>query len=63
MPIVRIQMWPGRTKEQKAKLAKSITDAIVEVLELKPEYITIVFQEVPKENWAMGGVLATDLKQ
>ena len=30
MPIIRVEMWPGRTHEQKAALAKAITDDVVE---------------------------------
>lgn len=60
MPIVRIDMWPGRTHQQKADLAKAITDALVNIAKTTPEATTIVFQDVPKENWAEAGVLASD---
>jgi phenylpyruvate tautomerase PptA (4-oxalocrotonate tautomerase family) len=29
MPIIRIEMWPGRTHAQKAELARVITEAMV----------------------------------
>lgn len=60
MPIVRIDMWPGRTHQQKADLAKVITDAMVEIAKTTPEATTIVFQDIPKENWAESGVLTSD---
>ena len=60
MPIVRIDMWPGRTHQQKADLAKAITDALVNIANTTPEATTIVFQDVPKENWAEAGVLTSD---
>jgi 4-oxalocrotonate tautomerase len=60
MPIVRIDMWPGRTHQQKADLAQAITDAMVEIAKTTPEATTIVFQDVPKENWAEAGVLTSD---
>ena len=60
MPIVRVVMWPGRTSAQKAKLAKLITEAIVSVTNAPPEATTIIFEDVSKENWAIGGVLASD---
>jgi 4-oxalocrotonate tautomerase len=53
-------MWPGRTHQQKADLAKAITDALVNIAKTTPEATTIVFQDVPKENWAEAGVLASD---
>ena len=60
MPIVRVEMWPGRTHEQKQKLAKAITDSMVEIAKTTPEATIIVFEDVPKENWAQSGVLASD---
>ena len=60
MPIVRIEMWPGRTHAQKAELARVITEAMVTIAHTTPEATIIVFQDVAKENWATGGVLASD---
>ncbi|MFC1925998.1 4-oxalocrotonate tautomerase family protein [Chloroflexota bacterium] len=61
MPIVRVEMWPGRTKAQKAELARLITEAIVTVAKTTPEATTVVFEDVEKENWAIGGMLASEL--
>ena len=60
MPIVRIEMWPGRTHAQKAELARVITDAVVTIGHTTPEATLVVFEDVAKENWAQGGVLASD---
>ena len=60
MPIVRVEMWPGRTHEQKQKLARAITDAVVEIAKTTPEATIVVFEDVSKENWAQSGVLASD---
>lgn len=61
MPIVRVEMWPGRTHEQKQKLAKAITDAMVEIGKTTPEATIIVFEDVEKSNWAQSGKLASDV--
>ena len=61
MPIVRVEMWPGRTHEQKQKLAKAITDAMVEIGKTTPEATLIVFENVDKSNWAQSGILASDV--
>ncbi len=63
MPIVTVQMWPGRTQAQKAELARRITDAIVAVANTTPDATIVVFEDVGKENWAVGGVLASDIKK
>ncbi|MCX5998105.1 MAG: 2-hydroxymuconate tautomerase family protein, partial [Chloroflexi bacterium] len=60
MPIIRVDMWPGRTHAQKAELARIITEAVVNVTHTPPEATTVIFQDVPKDNWAIGGVLASD---
>ena len=60
MPIIRMEMWPGRTHAQKAELAQAITDAVVTIAHTSPESTIVVFEDVPKENWAQGGVLASD---
>lgn len=59
MPIIRIEMWPGRTLSQKAELARVITEAVVTIAHTRPEDTIIIFSEVPKEHWAVGGVLAS----
>lgn len=60
MPIVRIEMWPGRTHAQKADLARAITEAMVTIANTTPEAVIIVFEDIPKENWAEAGKLASD---
>jgi 4-oxalocrotonate tautomerase len=60
MPIVRVEMWPGRTGAQKAELAKVITDVMVKIAKTTPEATTVVFEDIAKENWAIGGKLASD---
>lgn len=60
MPIVRVEMWPGRTREQKAELAKAITDAVHEIAGAPPEATIVVFDDVSKDNWAEAGKLASD---
>ena len=60
MPIVRVEMWPGRTQAQKAELARVITEAVVTIAHTTPEATIVVFEDVPKENWAVGGVLASE---
>lgn len=57
MPIVRVEMIEGRTEDQKQRLAEIITDAMVKVAGSKSEDTYVLFEDVPKENWAVGGRL------
>jgi 4-oxalocrotonate tautomerase len=60
MPIVRIEMWKGRSQQQKSDLARTITEAMVSIGQTTPEATIIVFDDIEKENWAQGGTLAVD---
>jgi len=60
VPIVRVEMWEGRTHAQKAELARVITEAVVTIAHTTPEATTVLFQDIPKHDWASGGVLASD---
>ncbi len=58
MPLVQITMLQGRTADQKRKIAKRITDVLVEEAGAKREGITI--HEVSSESYATGGELMVD---
>lgn len=62
MPVVTVQLWPGRTKEQKRKLVKAITQAMVDHAGAKPTNLHVILQEVPKEDWALAGVMGDERK-
>ena len=60
MPVITVQMWPGRSTEQKRALVKAITEAMIEHADAKPDGLHVILQEVPLENWARAGVLGID---
>ena len=60
MPVVNVQMWPGRTKAQKRALCKAITDAMVQHAGAKPTNLHVIIQEVPREDWALAGVMGDE---
>lgn len=60
MPMVQITMLQGRTADQKRKIAKRITDALVEEAGARREAIVVAFNEVSKESYASGGELMID---
>jgi len=61
MPILKVSLWSGRSKEQKAELAQALTDTMVQVAKVPKEAVTIMFEELPKENWASNGILHSEL--
>ena len=60
MPIVRVEMWTGRTKAQKQELARAITEMVCNIAHTTPEKTIVVFQDIDKEDWAEAGRLASD---
>lgn len=62
MPVVTVEMWPGRTVAQKRKLVKAITDAMVEHADAKPTNLHVIIHEVALEDWGHAGVLGVDRK-
>jgi 4-oxalocrotonate tautomerase len=63
MPIIHVNMFEGRTVEQKRKLVTSMTEAVVTSLGVKPDAVRIVIHDLPKTNIAAAGVLASDRKE
>lgn len=57
MPFVQIHMIEGRSGEQREKLAKAITDLMVEVLGVPKDVVWIQFIDMPKTHFATSGVL------
>jgi len=55
MPIVRIEMWPGRTQSQKAELARVITAALVDIADTTAEATAIIFEDIARENHHLRG--------
>ncbi len=60
MPVVHVHMWTGRTLEQKRRLCKAITAAMVEHAAAKADGLHVVIHETAPENWSRAGVLGID---
>lgn len=60
MPVVTVQMYEGRTIEQKRALAEAITRAMVDIAKTNAESVNVIIQDVPRTNWALAGKLASD---
>jgi 4-oxalocrotonate tautomerase len=53
-------MLQGRSADQKRKIAKRVTDVMVEEAGARREGIVITFIELSKESYASGGELMAD---
>jgi len=60
MPIIRVEMFKGRTVEQKRKLARDLTEAFVGAAGGNPASVQVLITDVETEDWAQGGALWAD---
>jgi 4-oxalocrotonate tautomerase len=57
MPFINVKLAGSVTKDQKAQIAKEITETMQKHAHKPPSYTYIVFEEVEFEDWAIGGNL------
>ena len=62
MSFIHVNMFEGRTVDQKRKMVAAMTEAVVKSLEIKPEAVHIIIHELPKQNFSTAGVLASERK-
>lgn len=62
MPTIRVEMFEGRTPEQKKEFVKAITEATVKTLGTSPEAVDVLLFEIRKSDWATGGQLWSEKK-
>jgi 4-oxalocrotonate tautomerase len=62
MPIIHVNMFEGRTIDQKRKMVVAMTDAVVKSLDVKPDTVRIIIHDLPRHNIAVAGVLASEQK-
>ena len=60
MPIIRVEMFEGRSTEKKRELAKALTAEMVRVTGVGEASVNVIIDEIKKENWAAGGDLYAD---
>lgn len=60
MPTIRIELFEGRTAEQKRALVSAVTEACVRTLGGSPESVDVLLFDIARENWATGGRLWSD---
>lgn len=60
MPTIRVEMFEGRTDEQKRAYAQALTQATVQTLGGSPDAVDVLFFDIKKTDWATGGVLWSD---
>ena len=52
MPHVIVKLWPGKSEQQKRRLAEAITQDVMKVLNYGDESVSVAIEEVPAGDWA-----------
>ena len=52
MPHVIVKLYPGRSEEQKVKLANEIVKDVVAIAKCEEKSVSVSFEEIDQEDWA-----------
>ena len=51
MPHVTVKLWPGKTEQQKNRLAEAITKNVMNILQYGEESVSVAMEEVKPQDW------------
>ena len=60
MPMVTVEWLEGRSQQHKKALSEALTKAFVEITGVAKEQVWIVFRDVKRSDWSMGGTPLAD---
>jgi 4-oxalocrotonate tautomerase len=52
MPHVIVKLYPGRSEEQKARLAEEIAKDVVAIAKCEEKSVSVAIEEISPEDWA-----------
>ena len=52
MPHVIVKLWPGKSEQQKARLAEEIVKDVMKILNYGEESVSVAMEEVEAREWA-----------
>lgn len=60
MPLIQVEMFEGRTMDQKREMVKEVTDALCRTIGCNSDAVTIVIREMSRDNLAKAGKIFSD---
>ena len=51
MPHITVKLYPGRTEQQKARIAEAIARSVVETIQSSLDSISVAVEEVDARDW------------
>ena len=52
MPHIIVKLWPGKSEQQKTRLAEAITKDVMNTLHYGEESVSVAFEEILAQEWA-----------
>jgi 4-oxalocrotonate tautomerase len=52
MPHVIVKLWPGKSEQEKTRLAEAIVKDVATVLNYGEESVSVAIEEVKPQDWA-----------
>jgi len=52
MPHVIVKLWPGKSEEQKRRLADAMSKDVMNILNYGEESVSVAIEEVSSKSWA-----------
>jgi len=56
MPHVIVKLWPGKSEQQKKRLAEAIARDVMSVLNYGEESVSVAMEEIEPQEWAERGL-------
>ena len=63
MPLIHVLNATSSTTARKRELIAELTATYARVMQMRPDTIRVVIDELPRENWGVGGVTLADSGQ
>ena len=60
MPIIRVEMFEGRDRDQKRKIISEVTDGFCSATGASPESVNVIITDVSQNEWGRGGIAFAD---
>ncbi|HUA38097.1 MAG TPA: tautomerase family protein [Candidatus Sulfopaludibacter sp.] len=51
MPHVVVKLWPGKSEQQKTRLAEAITRDVMDAFDYGEESVSVAFEEIKPADW------------
>ncbi len=51
MPHVLVKLWPGKSEQQKNRLAEEITKDVMSILHYGEESVSVAMEEIRPQDW------------